>query len=75
MSHEPAANSPHVEPRDLDVPPDFDPVPGEEPRSTDLAPLSTTTKRPRRGELHGADDPHGFFDNRGASLRTVRREP
>lgn len=30
-------------------------------------------ERPRRGELHGADDPHGFFANLHASLRTVRR--
>lgn len=75
MVNEPAANGPHVEPCDLDLPPDYEPLPGEEPRATDLAPLSTTPKRPRRGELHGADDPHGFFANRGASLRTVRREP
>jgi hypothetical protein len=30
-------------------------------------------ERPRRGELHGADDPWGFNDSRGASTRTVRR--
>ncbi len=70
---EPAANGPHVEPCDLDVPPDFDPVPGEEPRPTDL--LASTPHRPQRGRLHGADRPWGWADNRGASLRTVRREP
>jgi hypothetical protein len=50
-------------------------IPGEAPRETDIEPLSPSPRRPRRGELHGADDPQGFFANRGASIRTVRREP
>jgi hypothetical protein len=50
-------------------------IPGEQDRPTDVEPLAPTPSRPRRGELHGADDPIGFFDNRGASLRTVRRTP
>ena len=45
------------------------------PDPTDEQALTATPERPRRGELHGADDPQGFFANRFASLRTVRREP
>ena len=47
-------------------------VPGEAPRPTDVHSLP---HRPRRGELHGADDPWDWADNRGATLRTVRRKP
>ena len=73
MSHEPAANGPHREHADLDVPPDFDPVPGEEPRPTDLGtPAQTRTRSEKLGD---ACDPWGWADNRGATLRTVRREP
>lgn len=42
---------------------------------TDEQALTATPERPRRGELHGADDPHGWAANRFASLRTVRRTP
>jgi hypothetical protein len=37
--------------------------------------LTATPHRPRRGELHGADDPEGWRRGRFASIRTVRREP
>lgn len=50
------------------------PIPGEQD-VTDVEPLTATPQRPDRGRLHGADDPRGFFDHRGASLRTVRRTP
>lgn len=66
-----AANDPNYRPQpDLDVPPDL--VPGEGPLPTDVHPQRA---RPRRGQLHGADDPWGWANNRGAALRTVRREP
>jgi hypothetical protein len=41
---------------------------------TDVEPETATPDRPLRGKLHGADDPRGFFANRGAALRTVRRD-
>lgn len=62
MPTEPAANDPGSTP-DLDCP---DPTDVHEHRQP---------HRPLRGKLHGADDPRGFFANRGAALRTVRREP
>lgn len=61
--NEPAAND-RGPVADLDVPPD--PTDVHEHRQP---------YRPRRGELHGADDPWGWADNRGATLRTVRRTP
>jgi hypothetical protein len=48
-------------------------IDGEEERPTDVP--GRQRERPRAGELHGADDPWGWADNRGATLRTVRREP
>jgi hypothetical protein len=67
-----AANDPGHVP-DLDVP--WEPVEGEGPLPTDPAPLASTPARPNRGKLHGADNPWGWADNRGATLRTVRLGP
>ena len=48
-------------------------IPGEEPLPTDVA--APPPARPRRGKLHGADSPWGWYDNRGATLRTIARKP
>jgi hypothetical protein len=50
-------------------------IPGEGPLDTDVEPLTPTPARPRRGKLHGADDPDGWRRGLFASIRTVRREP
>lgn len=46
------------------------PLEGEQPLPTDLG--TPEPPRPRRGELHGADQPFEWLDHRGASER-VRR--
>ena len=80
MSHEPAANGPHREPCDLDVPPDI--YPDRHPdRPFEIAVFEDDDEDEWPDEFTGCESrptvhsPAAFFDGRYASLRTVRREP